>query len=229
MSQFVYISLDDSGKLNDNEKYTVYAGLIFTDKKILDGFKNKYKKIIREIKKKEAYNDIDELKGYTLLEKDRKRILKFLNSYKTIGLVIKNKEIEKQDILINKNSKVRYRDFALKLTIKELFLKLIKSGEIDPTKPIRLIINMDQETTKTNGIYPLGDGIYEEFVKGITNFNYSFKTNPILFNKFIVEVHLQNSKESLVVQGADIIANSIWRNHMQSGEDKYVDFIKYFP
>lgn len=31
--QVVYISLDDSGKLNRNEKYLVYAGLFFTDKK----------------------------------------------------------------------------------------------------------------------------------------------------------------------------------------------------
>ena len=40
--QIIYISLDDSGKLNQNEKYLVYAGLFFTNKKEIERFKAIY-------------------------------------------------------------------------------------------------------------------------------------------------------------------------------------------
>lgn len=43
--QLLYVSLDDSGKLNKKEKYLVYAGLFFTNKKELERFKAVYKLI----------------------------------------------------------------------------------------------------------------------------------------------------------------------------------------
>lgn len=227
--QIVYISLDDSGKLNNNEKYLVYAGLFFTDKKELERFKAIYKKIRNEIAKKEEYSDVEELKGYTLKSKDRLRILRFVHKYSTAGLIVNNSQIEKQDILYSKDAKGRYRDYVIKLLIKEIIIDLITKKIIDPYRPVTLIINMDQESAKTNGRYKLDEEIYEELVKGIINFNYGFKIAPILFGGLSVNIYVQNSKDSIIIQASDIIANNIWRNIMGGRSIGNIDIIKLFP
>lgn len=227
--QIVYISLDDSGKLNNNEKYLVYAGLFFTDKKELERFKAIYKKIRNEIAKKEEYSDVEELKGYTLKSKDRLRILRFVHKYSTAGLIVNNSQIEKQDILYSKDAKGRYRDYVIKLLIKEIIIDLITKKIIDPYRPVTLIVNMDQESAKTNGRYKLDEGIYEELVKGIINFNYGFKIAPILFGGLSVNIYVQNSKDSIIIQASDIIANNIWRNIMGGRSIGNIDIIKLFP
>lgn len=227
--QIVYISLDDSGKLNNNEKYLVYAGLFFTDKKELERFKAIYKKIRNEIAKKEEYSNVEELKGYTLKSKDRLRILRFVHKYSTAGLIVNNSQIEKQDILYSKDAKGRYRDYVIKLLIKEIIIDLITKKVIDPYRPVTLIVNMDQESAKTNGRYKLDEGIYEELVKGIINFNYGFKIAPILFGGLNVNIYAQNSKDSIIIQASDIIANNIWRNIMGGRSIGNIDIIKLFP
>lgn len=227
--QIIYISLDDSGKLNNNEKYLVYAGLFFTDKKEFERFKAIYKKIRNEIAKKKEYSNVEELKGYTLKSKDRLRILRFVHKYSTAGLVVNNSQIEKQDILYSKDAKGRYRDYIIKLLIKEIIINLITKNIIDPYKPVTLIINMDQESAKTNGRYKLDEGIYEELVKGIINFNYGFKIAPVLFGGLNVNIYTQNSKDSIIIQASDIIANNIWRNIMAGKSIENIDIIKFFP
>lgn len=227
--QVVYISLDDSGKLNRNEKYLVYAGLFFTDKKELEKFKSKYKKIRDQIAKKDIYANVEELKGYTLENKDRLRILRFVHKYNTAGLIVNNSQIEKQDILYSKDAKGRYRDYIIKLLIKDIIIDLIKRKIIDPYKMVTLIINIDQESAKTNGRYKLDEGIYEELAKGIVNFNYGFKTVPILFGGLKVKIYTQNSKDSIIIQASDIIANNLWRNVMAAQNIKNINIIKYYP
>lgn len=227
--QIIYISLDDSGKLNNKEKFLVYAGLFFTDKKELEHFKVLYKNIRNKIAKKKIYKDVEELKGHTLKSKDRLRLLRFINKYNTAGLVVNNSQIQKKDILYSKDSKGRYRDYVIKLLIKNIIIDLIKEKKIDPYKPVVLIINMDQESSKSNGKYRLDEGIYEELIKGITNYNYDFKTNPILFDKLSIKIYSQNSKESIIIQASDIVANNIWRKMINSLKISEINIIKYFP
>lgn len=140
-----------------------------------------------------------------------------------------NSQIGKQDILYSKDSKGRYRDYVIKLLIKDIVIDLIKRKIIDPYKPVTLIVNMDQESAKTNGRYKLDEGIYEELVKGIINFNYGFKTSPILFGGLNVKIYTQNSKDSIIIQASDIIANNIWRNIMGGQSVVNIDIIKFYP
>ena len=128
--QIVYISLDDSGKLNSKEKYLVYAGLFFTDKKELEIFKAKYKNIRNNIYKKDIYKNVEELKGHTLQNVDRLRLLRFIHKYSTAGLVVDNSKIEKEDILISKYARGRYRDYVIKLLIKDVIIDLIKKKKL---------------------------------------------------------------------------------------------------
>lgn len=227
--QILYISLDDSGKLNYKERYLVYAGLFFTNKKELEKFKIQYKKIRDEIAKKECYKNIDELKGHTLKSKDRLRLLRFIYKYSTAGLIVDNTLIAKQDILISKDSKGRYRDYILKLLIKDIIIELIKENKINPYSPLILIVNMDQETSKSNGRYKLSEGIYEELVKGIINYNYGFKTVPVLYNDLVIKIHSQNSKDSIIIQASDLVANNIWRNKIKNLDVTGIDVLKIFP
>lgn len=227
--QILYISLDDSGKLNNNERYLVYAGLFFTDRKELEKFKIQYKKIRNEISKKECYKNIDELKGHTLKNKDRLRLLRFVYKYSTAGLIVDNSKIIKDDILVSKDSKGRYRDYAIKLLIKEILIEQIKTKKIDSRKSLLLIINMDQESSKSNGRYRLDEGIYEELVKGIINYNYGFKTSPVLYNKLTVKIYSQNSKDSIIIQASDLVANNIWRSKINNLEVTGINVLKKFP
>ena len=46
---------------------------------------------------------------------------------------------------------------------------------------MRLIINIDEQSTKSNGYYNLKDGLTEELLHGISNFNYDIK-----YKKYII-------------------------------------------
>lgn len=228
--QLLYVSLDDSGKLNKKEKYLVYAGLFFTNKKELERFKAVYKSIRNNIAKKDIYQNIDELKGHTLESKDRLRLLRYIYKFNTAGLIVDNSQITKKDILISKNTKGRYRDYVIKLLIKDIIIHLIKEGKLNPHKKLTLIINMDQESSKTNGKYKLDEGIYEELIKGIINYNYGFTSIPILFNELTIKIYSQNSKDSIIIQASDLIANNIWRNMIKTGEINCgINVLKKFP
>ena len=49
-AQEIYINLDDSGKLTNKEKISVYGGLLFLSKKEKDKFITQYRTIINDIK-----------------------------------------------------------------------------------------------------------------------------------------------------------------------------------
>ena len=76
-------------------------------------------------------------------------------------------------------------------------------------KPIRLIINIDQQSTKSNGYYNLHDGLIEELKYGIVNFNYSSLIKPIVYSDLDILISYQDSGKSYVVQAADLLAGTI--------------------
>ena len=86
---------------------------------------------------------------------------------------------------------------------------LIGDEKIDPNKPIRLIINIDQQSTKSNGYYNLHDGLIEELKYGIVNFNYSALIKPIVYSDLDILISYQDSGKSYVVQAADLLAGTI--------------------
>ena len=58
-------------------------------------------------------------------------------------------------------------------------------------KPIRLIINIDQQSTKGNGYYNLHDSLIEELKYGIVNFNYSSLIKPIIYSDLDILISYQ--------------------------------------
>ena len=117
----LYIYSDESGVFdNKHEKFFVFGGLIFLDKKEKDDAVKRYKAIEKQIRLK--LNTNRELKANILTPNDKKRLLSSINKYFKFGIVIKLDCILKY-IIIQK---------GVSANISTIFLYMIC-----PSKPIR--------------------------------------------------------------------------------------------
>jgi hypothetical protein len=233
--QEIYIYMDDSGKLTNKEMYCIYSGIIFTSIKEKQDFSNKYRAIIKSIKCKYCKGHIDtcscdcpEVKSFIIEKSDRRQIINLCKQYKIFSLIINNDHVYPY-IMRSKASRGRFVDYTQKIMFKEIIIKLIKEGVIIPTEPIKFVINIDQQTTKTNGYYNLGDGIFEELKHGYENFNYGTYGKPVVYNDLSVDVHYNDSKKSIAIQAADIIAGTTRRiMYYNEPQKKKVDRLGVF-
>jgi len=238
--QEIYINLDDSGKLTTKEQISVYGGLVFLSKTEKDKFITQYRSIINEIKcnyckaKNNCNSVCPEIKNTNVKQNDKRRLMNYIKKYYVIALVIKNSNVY-EHIIDSKAAKGRFIDYSIRRMIKEIIKSLINSRRIDPYKSIKLIINIDQQSTKNNGYYNLHDGLFEELKFGIVNYNYSTKINPIIFADLEIKVSYQDSGKSYVVQAADLLAGTIRRktlDHIDAIKDelsKFADFTIILP
>ena len=239
--QELYINLDDSGKFTCKEKICVYGGIVFLSKKEKDKFITQYRSIIKSIKCKYCTNNkkcnhiCPEIKNTNIFPGDKRRIINYIKKYYVIALVIKNEKVY-SNIIKDKASRGRFIDYTIRRMIKNLIKKLIYEHRINPLDDLKIIINIDEQTTKNNGYYCLRDGIIEELKYGITNFNYGNILTPIIKGKLSVKVLYQNSENSYCIQAADILAGTIRRYvlNVLTGNLKYIlpkiiDLKIYFP
>jgi len=230
--QEIYINLDDSGKLTNKEKISVYGGLVFLSKKEKDKFITQYKSIITDIKcdycskKEKCDHKCPEIKNTNIKNSDKRRIMNYLKKYYVVALVIKNNDVH-EHIKSSKAAKGRFIDYCIRRMIKEVIKTLIKCKSINPNEKIRLIINIDEQSTKSNGYYNLHDGLFEELKYGIVNYNYSKRINPIIFSDLEIKVSYQDSGKSYVVQAADLLAGTIRRKALENEEDIHVELLKF--
>lgn len=172
-----------------------------------------------------------EIKSNMIENKDRRRIINYLKKYYLGAVTVKNDEIYPY-IISNTASKGRYMDFVLRRFIKGIIVDLITTNKIDPYKPLRLILNIDEQSTKSNGYYNLKDGLEEELLHGIINFNYRKTHKPILHSKLIIDLTYQKSDKSYVVQAADMLAGLIRKKYIkdlaeQNYKNKLYDYINF--
>ena len=238
--QTIYINIDDSGKLVSNEKVAVYAGLVFTSKKAKDKFITQYRSIVQNIKCKYCKQEITqctdnkscpELKHNMLKQKHIRQLMNYIRKYSILCCVINNDKVY-SNIKENRASRGRFLDYSLKLLIKSTFRGLIKENLINPNLPTKLILNIDEQTTKTNGYYNLKDGIIEELKFGIYNYNYSTMYQPILNNDLDVNVCYQKSEKSYLIQASDLVAGTIRKTYLNNINDitefsKKINFVNY--
>ena len=234
--QEIYINLDDSGKLTKKEKVSVYAGIVFLSKQEKDKFITQYRKIINEIKcsycdqtKGECTKKCKEIKNTNIKKGHKRRIMNYISKYYTIALIIDNTRVY-DHIINNKASKGRYIDYTIRRLIKSTIEELIKDKKIDPYKNVRLIINIDEQSTKSNGYYNLKDGLTEELLHGIINYNYDITHKNILFGKLDISLSYQDSGKSYLVQAADLIAGTTRRKALADRDDiDIIDHKLLFP
>lgn len=230
--QEIYISLDDSGKLTRKEKLLVYSGLVFTSKKEKDKFITQYRSIINEIKcnycnksKEKCNKKCTEIKNTNIKSKDKRRIMNYIKKHQSIALIIQNDKIY-DHIINNKASKGRYIDYAIRRLIKNTIQELIKNKKINPYENIRIILNIDEQTTKSNGYYNLKDGLIEELLHGISNYNYDIIHSPIIFKKLEIKLSYQDSQKSYLVQAADLLAGTTRRqvkSNIENNQDLHTN------
>ena len=231
--QVLYINIDDSGKVSIKEKIAVYGGILFLSKNERDKFITQYRSIINDMKcrycplNKNICNNKNcpELKHSNLKSSDLRRLRNYIKKYFSFAVIISNKKIY-APIISNKASKGRYLDYTLRRLIKGLIIELIENKKINPNKPLRIILNMDEQTTKSNGYYNLKEGLYEELKYGIINYNYATKHQPIIFNDLDIHLTFQKSDRSFAVQAADLVAGSTRRNALNNLE-KRINFLNY--
>lgn len=238
--QIVCINIDDSGKLVDTEKVAVYAGLVFTSKQEKDKFITQYRSIVNNIRCNYCNKDISictsnkscpELKHNNLKNKHIRQLMNYVKRYSILCCVINNDKVY-SNIKKDTASRGRFLDYAMKLLIKQTFKGLIKENIINPDIPVKLILNIDEQTTKSNGYYNLKNSIEEELIYGIYNYNYSKAYEPILHSGLDVKLHYQKSDKSYLIQAADLVAGTIRKNYLKNLNDltefyKKIDFVNY--
>lgn len=209
----IYIYLDDSGVLHKDErnKYFVYGGYAFWGSE-KENASRKYKSLENKIRK--ANNQIGELKAFTLTEKKHKNALyKVLRDYQKISLCVDIGRIY-DNITKNKDSIHRYKDWIVKMLIKDVIKKAINNGKIDENEDIFLHVSLDEQGTKTNGIYSLERSIEEELINGINNFDYGTFFPPVLKGGFTLELLYCDSKCNALIRASDILANRVWVSYV---------------
>ena len=141
------------------------ADYYFYLKIIKEKFITQYRSIINDIKCKYCNYTIDncnkncpEIKNTNVKPGDKRRIINYIKKYYVIALIIDNENVY-DDIKNNKAAKGRYIDFAIRRLIKGTIKTLVKVNKLDPNKIVNLIINIDEQSTKSNGYYNLHDGV----------------------------------------------------------------------
>ena len=231
--QTVYINIDDSGKLVDTENVAVYAGLVFISNKEKDRFTTQYRSIVKSIQCKYCKNDpikcsnkniCPELKHNMLKPKHNRQLMNYIKRYSILCCIINNSKVY-DSIKENTASRGRFLDYAVKMLIKETVKGLIKEKRINPNIPVKLVINIDEQTTKTNGYYNLKDSIVEELKYGIFNYNYCYVNKPIINSELEVNVCYQKSDKSYLIQASDLIAGTV-RKLFLNNIDNTIEFSK---
>lgn len=246
--QTIYINMDDSGVLvkgRPSEPIFVYGGIVFLSKDEKDNFVRQYYSLVNRIKPKYCVDfqidasltenfclthlkenckyDCPELKSSVLKPSDKRRFLNLIKKYTCSVAIVDNSKIYDR-IICDTASKGRFKDYVTKRLVKEIIKQLISENKINPETPVHLILNLDEQTTKSNGYYSLKSSIIEELQYGITNYNYDTFFTPVL-NNVSVSIRHQNSYNSLCVQAADLIVGEIRHKRISFLEDR--NFILY--
>lgn len=242
--QIVYINMDDSGRLvkgEPNELVFVYGGVFFLSLKEQENFSRQYKALVDLIKPKycKSFSKNDslnkkhctthnyqnciytcpELKSNMLQPHDRRRLLNFIKKYDTSVAVVSNHKIQDY-IFDSKASKGRFKDYIIKREVKRIIENLISQNRINSQQPVKLILNLDEQSTVSNGYYDLESSIREELQFGIMNYDYGISFPPIL-SSVIVKVKYKNSYYNYPVQAADLLVGEVrhaYYNYLQNND-----------
>lgn len=210
----VYFFIDDSGVFDfeKNEEYFLYCGYMIIGNQNKDNLLRKYNSVRDEIAKE--YPNEKEIKGRIFNKnighelRDQLRLYKVMKSDYCYSLILKvnNKDIYSY-ILRDKKSKTRYKNYALKMMIKEALQQALKDGAVEDTL-LNIKILVDEEGQLTNGIYDLEESVRSELFHGVQNFDYGTFYEPLFHNqKSSVKVTYCRSEVVRPVQTADILAN----------------------
>lgn len=216
--QSLYFYFDDSGILHSTNAVGkfVYAGYAFRSKDDSDSAKRRYRTLVNRLHL--ALKRSDELKASTLTPKYKNKLFKVMGSADKLAVVVDIAKVY-PSILRDTKSICRYKDFILKLLVKEQILQYLQDGLVSADEDIVLNINIDEQLTATDGIYGLAASVKEELQHGICNYNYGTFYEPIFNSNVDVNVRYWESKNNYMIQAADILANRIFASFRDDKPD----------
>lgn len=210
----VYFFIDDSGVFDipENELFFCYCGYMIIGNNVKNSLMRKYTDIIKELKKEYPF---DEIKGCIFDKRKNKELQQELRLYKCMkdGLCYKliaeiNNSRIYDYIRQSKRSKTRYKNYVIKLLVKNALEKAIIDHKILPSDKFNIHLMVDEEGVSTDGIYNLQETIWAELYDGIQNFDYGTFHRLILTNRLSkVNVRYCQSCQYTPIQSADILAN----------------------
>ncbi len=234
--QTLIMAIDDSGKLSKKEKYACFGGIIFHNIKERDKFITQYKQIVQEYKCRYCHHKDNcnfkcpELKHNNLKQAHKRRFLNYIKKYPLLSCTIDNSKIYER-IFKDHQAQGRYLDYAIKLMIKEAIKKMIKEKIINPYKDLEIILNIDENSYKSNGYYNLEESIYMELKQGMNNVrNYTYFHN-LIYGNLMVKVYFRKSYLNYLIQGADLVAGTVRKYYIQDKASNltFINYQIYLP
>ncbi len=223
MQKNVFIFIDDSGITHKNDKYSFFGGIVFLSEEEYKKFSKEYKLHFKSINK---INKFKELKYTYIKNLNNETIFNFVNKYITFGICMKNYNIS-SNIMSEKKSRSRFRDYCIRRIIKEIILYLFKLNYIcDNNIKLNIILDSDNQKTNTNRL--LSEDIYKELKIGFNNKKYNIKFMPIIKNKLYIDIKYVNSIKCHGIQAADLIVGNL-RNSIIQNKKVTTNIIKYLP
>lgn len=213
--QTIYINMDDSGVLHKNDSYCVYGGVVFIGKDARDKFIRQYKSILNSIrcnycpiKKTNCSHKCPEIKHSNIYPYHKRRLYNLIKKSITFAVIIDNHKVN-ENIMNNKSSRGRFRDYCQRRIIKEILQNMFSRNLIDPYRPIELIIRIDQQGTSTDTNRLFTYDIRHELTDGIYNLNYDLVYPKIIYSKLKVDLKYVISKNHVCIQASDLIAGKV--------------------
>lgn len=229
----IYVYSDESGvfdKIHNN--VYVFGGIIFLSDENRQECTRKYKHAEDVIRQNGNYGEKAEIKGCKISGSQKGSLYRSLNHYYKFGAIVDQKNVHDK-IFLNKKTKQRYLDYVYKISLKRAFEKLINFKIISPSSVEHINIFADEHTTATDGRYELREGLEQEFKIGTTNFKYNAFYEPIFMDLKSIDLIFCNSESKILIRAADIIANHIYFNAVNSSNLHIPQneklFISYFP
>ena len=215
----LYIYSDESGVFDyKHNNYFIFAGLICFGKVEKNIITRKYIHVENTLRQKPQYSKGVELKAARITNQEKSKIFRSLNQVFKFCVAIKQKEIEKK-IFENKKHKQRYLDYAYKIVLKKCFEQMISKKLLNPNIIGKIIVNVDEHKTATDGKYELRENLLNEFKYGTFNFAWDTFFQPIFAKLKDVELNFCDSKTVTLIRAADIIANHCYHSALSNKGD----------
>lgn len=204
----IFVYSDESGVFDDvHNEYYCFGGIIFLSKDERNKAAHNFHHVENIIRK--SLNITGEIKANSIKAKYKYKLLKSIKDFVIFGVIIDLKNVNK-NIFYDKKSKQRYLDFAYKLGLKKALKDLIEEGIINQNDVENIYISCDEHSTATNGLYELAESLENEFKRGTYNYTYEEFYEPLFKKIKGVHVRYLDSKSSVYIRMADIIANYIF-------------------
>jgi len=172
----------------------------------------KYRTVISRIKckyckrnKETCRHKCPEIKDTNVYPNHKRHLFNLIKKEFNFAVILVIKKIN-SDIMVNKNRRGRFRDYAQKRVVKAILTELIKRNKINPNLSLKLIIRIDQQGTSTDTNRMFTSDIHNELVNGTYNYNYRKTHEPILFSKLEIDLKYVLSHRHICIQASDFIA-----------------------